>query len=321
MVRAILSESSTAATAPEVLVQQAHAGASVRSAALWAIARVSTVRVLLVHSPQVSEPREPGQTEWFHISLPLRGSFLWSDSLGDVLAGPNHVLFMPSGRDFRIAHPLESDLSLVIVPRRAEAERIAHLCCVDPTVPSLRILSGPAQLASHRLVWGAWAGLSDLHLEELALALLQHLRPDGHQPIARFDASVRRTLTRAKEYLHAHYEHPVKLADVAAAVGTNSVYLTNLFKTKEGVPLHKYLLELRLVAGLARLPHAPDLSALAHDLGFSSHSHLSSAFKTRFARSPSEIRNAVKAPPTGRRFDRLPLCAARSGGPSLASCD
>ena len=36
-----------------------------------------------------------------------------------------------------------------------------------------------------------------------------------------------------------------------------------------------------------------DLSALSHELGFSSHSHFSAAFKQAYGRSPTEFRQSV----------------------------
>lgn len=272
-----------------------------------------TVSVLLVSSPRVVEPRQPGLSQWFHIALPLRGCFLWHDRDGDVLAGPNHVLFVPAGREFRIAHPVEADLSLIIIPRRVEIDRIARSCGVDPEVPSYRTISGAAQLSGRSLIWAAQRGGNDLDLEELALAFLAHLRPSRTDRFGLFDQSTRRTLTRSKEYLHANMAQPISLGDVAAAVGVNAVYLTNLFKAREGVSLHRYLLRLRLAAGLEALPETADLSGLAHDLGFSSHAHLSSAFKARFSHSPSRLRHLVAKAAAPRHFEALPLCAARSG--------
>jgi AraC-like DNA-binding protein len=53
---------------------------------------------------------------------------------------------------------------------------------------------------------------------------------------------------------------------------------------------HRYLTRLRLRAALERLPDASDLTALALELGFSSHSHFTDAFRREFRRTPSEAR-------------------------------
>ena len=57
------------------------------------------------------------------------------------------------------------------------------------------------------------------------------------------------------------------------------------------MPLHRYLTRLRLRAALERLAGgANDLTALALDLGFSSHSHFADAFRREFGRTPSAVR-------------------------------
>jgi AraC-like DNA-binding protein len=42
------------------------------------------------------------------------------------------------------------------------------------------------------------------------------------------------------------------------------------------------------------LPHASDLTALAFDLGFSSHSHFSAAFRRAFGCTPSAFRESMR---------------------------
>jgi AraC family transcriptional regulator len=71
------------------------------------------------------------------------------------------------------------------------------------------------------------------------------------------------------------------------------VYLTQVFQQVEGLPLYRYQLRLRLARALHLLPSYEDLTALSLDLGFSSHSHFSAAFKAAYGRSPSEFREAA----------------------------
>jgi AraC-like DNA-binding protein len=71
------------------------------------------------------------------------------------------------------------------------------------------------------------------------------------------------------------------------------VYLTQVFQQVEGLPLYRYHLRLRLARALDLLPQYDDLTALSLDLGFSSHSHFSAAFRLVYGRSPSEFRRLV----------------------------
>ena len=57
------------------------------------------------------------------------------------------------------------------------------------------------------------------------------------------------------------------------------------------MPVHRYLTLLRLRASLDRLAGGENnLTALALELGFSSHSHFADAFRREFGRTPSDVR-------------------------------
>jgi AraC family transcriptional regulator len=89
----------------------------------------------------------------------------------------------------------------------------------------------------------------------------------------------RRLVNRAKLAMAADLGRRWTLAEITAEVGGSPVYLTQLFQQLEGVPLYRYQLQLRLARALALLGDYDDLSLLALDLGFSSHSHFSASFK------------------------------------------
>jgi hypothetical protein len=76
-----------------------------------------------------------------------------------------------------------------------------------------------------------------------------------------------------KGYLNGHYVGRVQPDGRGPLRGRVTSVLTTAFRRTEGVPLHRYLTQLRLAQALVELPHASDLTALALDLGFSSHSH------------------------------------------------
>ena len=61
----------------------------------------------------------------------------------------------------------------------------------------------------------------------------------------------------------------------------------------DGAPLYRYQLRLRLARALDLLGDHDDLTALGLELGFSSHSHFSAAFREAYGRSPSAFRQAA----------------------------
>jgi len=51
---------------------------------------------------------------------------------------------------------------------------------------------------------------------------------------------------------------------------------------------------LRLARALDQVTRYDDLSALAADLGFSSHSHFTAAFRQAYGRSPTEFKQSAQ---------------------------
>jgi AraC family transcriptional regulator len=71
-------------------------------------------------------------------------------------------------------------------------------------------------------------------------------------------------------------------------------HLCRTFRAVTGQTIHAYRTQLRLRAALERVEYASDLSAVALDLGFSSHSHFTAAFRRAFGVTPSGVRRALR---------------------------
>jgi AraC-like DNA-binding protein len=83
---------------------------------------------------------------------------------------------------------------------------------------------------------------------------------------------------------------------MARAVHASPFHLARIFQQRTGVPVHRYLTQLRLRAALERLADgADDLTALALELGFSSHSHFTDSFRREFGCAPSTVRARPQA--------------------------
>ena len=95
----------------------------------------------------------------------------------------------------------------------------------------------------------------------------------------------------AKVYLASRLGERITLDDVARAVYASPFHLARVFHQRTGVPIHRYLTRLRLRASLERLDDgANDLTELALELGFSSHSHFTDTFRREFGSPPSDLR-------------------------------
>jgi AraC-like DNA-binding protein len=97
--------------------------------------------------------------------------------------------------------------------------------------------------------------------------------------------------TRAELLRTMHVNH--SLREIAASVGASPYHLCRAFRSFTGRTLHQHRLELRLRLALELLEHATtaaNLSAVAHDLGFSSHSHFVRAMRHHAGLTPSAVR-------------------------------
>ncbi len=108
------------------------------------------------------------------------------------------------------------------------------------------------------------------------------------------DADHAERVEAAKVYLAGRLGEAIALDDVARAVHASPFHLARLFRQRTGIPIHRYLTRLRLRASLEHLADgADDITSLALDLGFSSHSHFTGAFRAEFGQTPSEVRRST----------------------------
>jgi AraC-like DNA-binding protein len=132
-----------------------------------------------------------------------------------------------------------------------------------------------------------------LEAESLALTLVQRALGLRTTHVAGASVSRQRLVDRVKLVLTSDLARRWTLAEIAAEVRGSPVYLTQVFQQVEGVPLYRYQLRLRLARALDLLAQYDDLTTLGLDLGFSSHSHFSAAFREAYGRSPSEFRQSA----------------------------
>jgi AraC-like DNA-binding protein len=102
---------------------------------------------------------------------------------------------------------------------------------------------------------------------------------------------VRDAVHDARCILGRDLARPLTLAAVADAAGTSPFHLARCFRLMTGRTLHAYRTELRLRGSLQALEDGErDLTRVALDFGFSSHSHFTFAFRRAFGDPPSRVR-------------------------------
>lgn len=138
-----------------------------------------------------------------------------------------------------------------------------------------------------------------LHLEETVVHLLGTLlaRAHGHHPPSQGDDGRRRRalVSDAKLLLARSLHRRVELREMAETLGCSVFHLCRTFRRLEGMTLHAYHRQLRLRLALERLADTgrTDKTTVALDLGFSSHSHFTAAFREAFGMAPSTFLSSI----------------------------
>lgn len=100
-----------------------------------------------------------------------------------------------------------------------------------------------------------------------------------------------RSLRRACEYVHAHFDENLTLAQVARAAGVHPVYLGHVFRQEFGETLGEYLNRVRVRAAADRLANSRlPLSTIALDFGFYDQSHFTRIFRHLTGATPGAFR-------------------------------
>ena len=234
--------------------------------------------------------------------FPYRGVYVRHVGRTDVVGEANQVLFFNESESYQISHPVgggDACISLALgepelrelVPTQYARESGAAAFKEQ----RLRIDSRTQALVARlrhcltRRIIGA------LEAETLALTLVRHTLGVGTERPTRPSVGRQKLVDRAKLVLSSDPARRWTLADVASEVGVSPVYLTQVFQQVEGMPLYRYQLRLRLARALDLLGHCEDLSALSLDLGFSSHSHFTSAFRQTYGRTPVDFQRSLRS--------------------------
>jgi AraC-like DNA-binding protein len=144
--------------------------------------------------------------------------------------------------------------------------------------------------------------LDTLLVDETALNLLADVLAAAYasqRAAPRTRRQTRDLVARAQWALGRDLDADMSLDDVASDVGTSTFHLCHTFRAATGRTLHGYRTDLRIRAALERLEDArADLTRVAVDLGFSSHSHFGAVFRRELGRTPSDVRRALAEAPT-----------------------
>ena len=262
-----------------------------------------TIGIRDVYCPGTCRDRGPEECATAtQLVFPYRGIFVRHVGSDQVVAEANQVLFFNATEGYRVSHPVSGgDACLALIIGESLLREIAPRALLSDGAElafrKQRLRIDPrAQVLVALLRHSLRERISEpLEAESLALTLIQRALGPRTTHAAGASFGRQRLVDRAKIILVSDVERRWTLAEIAAEVRVSPVYLTQVFQQVEGVPLYRYHLRLRLARALDLLAHYEDLTALSLDLGFSSHSHFSAAFREAYGRSPSEFRQSATA--------------------------
>jgi AraC family transcriptional regulator len=256
-----------------------------------------------------SEERRPF---WHVVRFVHSGAFLLHAQGQSVVIDATSVLFHNPGDSFRSEHPFgrRDRGSLIAIHQDALRELLAEH---DPEAaarpealfprPYVHGLFG-AYLLQRLLLRGLrnWPSPDLLAVEAAVLKVVAGAVQESRQ--AQGGAAVRRDSSRArrcyaedvKALLQERFRERLPLEDIARSLYVSPYHLCRIFQEQTGVPIHRYLNRLRLREAMERMAEREvGLSDLAFELGFSSHSHFTAAFRKELGMSPRGLRRLQRA--------------------------
>jgi AraC family transcriptional regulator len=235
--------------------------------------------------------------------FPYRGTYVRHLGRDEAVAEANQVLFFNSCDGYRVSHPVPGgDASLALIVSEPLLGEMAPRTLLRDRGPlafrhqRLRI-DARTQALMALLRHSLRENIAEpLEAESLALTLAQRAFAPHTSRIAGASSGRQRLVDRVKLLLAADLGRRWTLSEIATEVRGSPVYLTQVFKLVEGMPLYRYQTRLRLARALDLLGEYDDLTALSLELGFSSHSHFGAAFRAAYGSSPSEFKRTCVRP-------------------------
>jgi AraC family transcriptional regulator len=246
------------------------------------------------------------------LALPLSGVFARHRGKRQrVLATPNHGLLLAAGVPYRVSFPgALGDVCLMLafsapslatlLPEAVACDGFDDRTFDDHALLPPALVLGARRLHRHLLQGGDGDALTT---EEAVLALLagalgaaRRERP-RLRAVGTLDPRARlRPVERAKEAITVQPEQPWSLQALADVASVSPYHLAHAFRREVGTTLHQYVLRARLARALDRVVGSDDdLTAVALDCGFSSHSHFTARFRAHFGITPQALRGTRRS--------------------------
>lgn len=124
----------------------------------------------------------------------------------------------------------------------------------------------------------------------LIIHLLRHYSTSMQNVVPKPSGLTTIQLRQAIDYVQAHLDQDLSLAQIAAAISISPTYFSRLFKRATGSSPHQYVIQQRVERAKVLLK-TTDLAIanIAFQVGFSSQSHLTQHFKRFTGVTPKQV--------------------------------
>jgi AraC family transcriptional regulator len=248
----------------------------------------------------------------FHLKQPVHLTQKHDDRLHESIIQNGNLVLVPAGQTTywraRSDHTPLSKLSIHLQPElvtqiaessELNGDRIELMGCFS------RYDSHLYQIAMMLLAELKSGGImGELYVESLTqvfvIHLLRHyssLQPALTEPIGTIIADLHSLtpsrLQQSIDYIHAHLNGDLSMAQIAGSVNSSPTYFASSFKRATGISLHQYVIKQR-VERAKLLLETTDLpiANIASQVGFSSQSHLTQHCKSFTGMTPRQIANS-----------------------------
>jgi AraC family transcriptional regulator len=175
---------------------------------------------------------------------------------------------LEAGTDGQLRTPLVVDDDLI---RHTILEMLSE-CAVNSRISPLLIESAGHHVAAH--LFARYSG-----------TLLQ----------AKTTGMAQWKLRRALDYIEENIDRDIRLEDLSKTIDMNPHYFCRAFRKSVGIPPYRYLISRRIERSKELLASTDkDVTEIAFEVGFSSHSHFTTAFRRSVGYAPRTYRNCVR---------------------------
>ena len=246
-------------------------------------------------------PSEVEQQDRNLVVLPLSGLFAKHDAPNRKAIGtPSHAVFFAADTPYRLSYPgAKGDRAIILRFDNALAAEHTDRRG-DRALASNGLLNAQALLLRGLLCARLKESDRDpFEVETCGLDLLamslSATRP--RHAFKREASAVRwaRSVARMTEAVAAAPASRWSIDRLADIAGQSPYHLCRSFRQRTGVSVYDYVLRERLAAALDAVLDGEDLTTVALESGFASHSHFTARFREFFGAAPAELRRRLKS--------------------------